>query len=306
MKQLAPITDIRLIRRGSGASGPVFSSEYNEGKLHLKLRSGLSFTAELERMQLPNDVEGLIRSLNQAREDQRCALYNCVFVFCKLKARKGSFWEDYNDPTGSKFKSLDHFLAALDLPNGATLAGWEVLVRFFDKETFVQVGPDTLGYMCSQISSYQKNTDQRKIDYQKIFDAYSAKYSVYTRAYFMDTVNRYVNKTYALRLMKQKEAKYFDPDTRPVKRQPVGTHRKRVVVEVKERQILKPAVENDFEIEEAQCGGCSLRDAEIKKLSKRIGVLVDYALALEAVLAKKVGKDKLEEILSISRPDFLP
>ena len=133
--------------------GVVLSDTLNMAKLHLSLRF-VKFETEMRRMNLPQDVKTLLEALLVEREKELEHKYQMVFIFSQLQ-QKGSFWQDFG------YNSIDELLASLDLPNGKTLGMWEILVRLFDKETFMLVGDEALSYMTFQISQHQKDIDQK-------------------------------------------------------------------------------------------------------------------------------------------------
>ncbi len=276
-------------RYGDDQVGVVLADTPIKAKLHLSLRF-VKFETEMQRMSLPNDIKTLLEALLEEREKELEHKYQMVFIFSQLQ-QKGSFWQDFN------YNSIDELLASLDLPNGKTLGMWEILVRLFDKETFMLVGDEALSYMTFQISQHQKNdVDQRKRDYQAIFDAYCASYTVFDKPTFYKTVNRYVNKHYVMKVVSKFDDK--DIDKTPTKNEPPGVRRVRIIRPIKEgvAQSIEPRLKNDFAIETNQCKGCRERDTKLNELQ-------EYSLALEQIIIEKIGESSLP---SIGRPKFLP
>jgi hypothetical protein len=154
-------------------------------KLHLHIRRH-NIEMELVKMHLPNDAKGLMQMALDERRRGLEGKYNLVCIWVKAQSR-GPFWKKFD------CRTLDELLAKLDLPNGMMLGKWEVLVKLFDKETFVLAGDETLGYMTALVGQYQKGAKQGLVAFQEIFDAYCGKYQAFDKANFCRIVNWYVN-----------------------------------------------------------------------------------------------------------------
>jgi hypothetical protein len=162
-----------------------------------------------------------LHQLLQIREAGFQAKYDAVFAFIKLK-REGVFWFDFG------FNSLDELLVHLDLPNGSTLGVWEVLVRLFDRDTFLLVGPDILGYMTLLVSKYQPDLNNKLLDYEQIFNNYCKTHQAFDKKEFEKILHGYINRKY----IESSGTKVGDIHKRPSKQTPVGVHEVRVLTPV--------------------------------------------------------------------------
>ncbi len=231
----------------SGPSGITSDHDLdNYGRLKLQLRS-LQFNTELQKMNLVGDVKELVQQLLWSRRQSFEFKYEMVFILTKLR-QKGSFWLDFG------FNSLDQLLIHLDLPNGTTLGMWEVLVRLFDKETFLLVGDEVLGYMTRVIALHQQDGNARKADYQAIFNAYCVSHPTFDKRSFVNTVDRYATKKYLL------ESQYGEE----VKASRAGLKKGQVVTRILESvghdHQEGPELIHDFSIQVMSCSGCRTRE----------------------------------------------
>lgn len=244
----------------TGSSG--ITSEHdldNYGRLRLQLRT-LQFNAELSKMNLADDIRELIHYLLWCRRQSFEFKYEMVFIMSKL-GQKGSFWLDFG------FNSLDDLFIHLDLPNGTTLGMWEVLVRLFDKETFLLVGDEVLGYMTRVISLHQSDSNIRKSDYQAIFDAYCTSYPTFDKKSFIGTVDRYATKKYLLEAQYGEEVK---PSRAGLKKGQVAI---RVLEPISQGRQEGPQLIHDFSIQVTQCSGCQSRDKALLSYNAHLAKL---------------------------------
>lgn len=252
----------------------------NFGRLKLQLRT-LQFNTELQKMDLLDDIKGLIHQLLHFRRQSFEFKYEMVFILTKLR-QKGSFWLDFG------YNSLDELLIHLDLPNGTTLGMWEVLVRLFDKDTFLLVGDEVLGYMTRVIALHQPDSNIRKSDYQAIFDAYCTSYPTFDKKKFCDTIDRYTTKKYLL-------TEQYGDDVRASR---AGLRKGQGVLRglspVSDGAQEGPELIQDFSIRVLQCNGCQAREkallaynAHLAKLERQIkeqgGEIPQRPLILEKV-----------------------
>src|SRR3989344_2852744 len=133
-------------------------------KIRLRLRV-MDFAQELTTS-LPKDIGKLHGLMVKARQDRNESIYRLVSVRNRLHLADENFWERFN------FRSEAEYIVHFGLPDGSTLARWTVMATLFDKPTFVLLGEEVLAYMLQAIVDYQDDTDERKKDYQSIFDAY--------------------------------------------------------------------------------------------------------------------------------------
>lgn len=187
-----------LVFGDDGAQIGLANENGQSQKLRLNIRRH-NIEMELVKMHLPHDVKEL---MHLALEERRRGLegrYNLVCIWVRAK-NKGEFWRKFD------CRTLDQLLARLELPNGKTIAMWEVLVRLFDKETFLLVGDEVLEYMTTLVSKYQKGAKQGLVAYQEIFDAYCAKHEAFDKNSFYKIVYWYVNTKYVSPKEKQAAA----------------------------------------------------------------------------------------------------
>lgn len=231
----------------------------NFGRLKLQLRT-LQFNTELQRMNLLDDIKGLIHQLLHFRRQSFEFKYEMVFILTKLR-QKGSFWLDFG------YNSLDELLIHLDLPNGTTLGMWEVLVRLFDKDTFLLVGDEVLGYMTRVIALHQTDGNIRKNDYQAIFDAYCTSYPTFDKKTFCETVDRYATKKYLLAEQYGDEVKASRAGLKK------GQGVQRVLGPVGEQKQEGPELIQDFSILLTQCTGCQAKNKALQAFNAHLAKL---------------------------------
>lgn len=174
-----------------GEDGPQISTVDESGqpkKLHLHIRRH-NIEMELVKMKLPHDAKELIQLALEERKRGLEGKYNLVCIWIRAQ-NKGEFWRKFD------CRTLDELLAKLDLPNGRILGVWESAVRLFDKETFLLVGDEALGYMMTLVSQHQKGAKQGLVAFQEIFEAYCAKYQAFDSDHFREVVHWYVNTKY--------------------------------------------------------------------------------------------------------------
>jgi len=257
-----------------------------QDRLSLNLRQ-LRYESEMKSMGLPEDLQACIKFQLDLRAETLENKYKQVFAYTQLQ-KFGSFWEDFG------CRSLDEWLATVDLPTGSTLANREVMVRMFSKETFVLIGDDMLGEMMLLICRVQSDTEKRKADYQAIFDAYCKSYTSFDKSKFREILYWYFNTNYSMPAGKKVE----NIKASPPSELPTGTHYVKVAKPVAEIQSYQehsapvvhssavpsvapttPSVTMDYVVEQRTCLGCRLRDAYIEDL--------------ERVIQSKLGKREL-------------
>jgi hypothetical protein len=234
-------------------------------KVKLSLRQ-LKYETELHKMGLPRDAEGIIHSMLRLREQSLAVKYNLAFHYTLLK-KQGEFWK------ASNHKSLDAWLAAFDLPMGATLAAREAMVRLFSKETFILAGDDILGEMIFEVSRWQADPEKKRKDYQRIFDQYCKTHDAFDKAEFRTILRWYVRTRYVNRTL----AKVTD-NTAPIpKPESVGMRQNKVLREVESSGEAQTEI--DFVVETSQCAGCK--------------AWRDYAETLETIIRSELGAKRL-------------
>jgi hypothetical protein len=245
-----------------------FGSDGGSGKkIALSLRT-LKYEKELAQLKLPRDTEGLIHSMLRLREQGLEVKYNLAFHFTLLK-QQGAFWQ------ASGHQSLNAWLAAFDLPMGATLAMREHMVRLFSKETFMLAGDDILHEMLREVANYQKDPDKQKKDYQRIFDAYCKSNDAFDKAEFRKTLIWYVRTRYINPTL----AKVTD-NTAPLPKTQKGERTRKVLVQAENATAPDlPPTETAIKISVDACAGC--------KLWK------DYATQLENIITSELGAKRL-------------
>lgn len=251
------------------AGGAIPFPQIGGKKIALGLRT-LKYEKELAKLGLPRDTEGLISSILRVREQGLEAKYNLAFHYTLLK-KQGAFWK------ASGHHSLDAWLAAFDLPMGATLAMREHMVKLFSKETFMLAGDDILHEMLREVASYQKDPDKQKKDYQRIFDAYCKSNDAFDKAEFRKTLIWYVRTRYINPTL----AKVTD-NTAPLPKRQKGERTRKVLVEAEASAAPElPQTESSIEVAVDVCAGC--------KLWK------DYAAQLEHIITSELGAKRLPE-----------
>lgn len=258
-------------RSGEGA-GIIYA---NQEKISLNLRS-LRLESEIKQSGYPSSLEEAVKCFIQCRADMLENRYEQVLLYIHLK-QFGSFWQDFG------FKSLEGWLADLDIPGGTTLANREVIVRLFDRKIFVLLGDDILGEMTYLVTRFQKDPEKRKVDYQNIFEAYCGMNDSFNKTEFRKIINWYVNTTYASKTIKVEDVKERPPRELPKGVQAVKVARPvaEIVIDhsgveeqAEEEQVLPhshlPESSMDFVIEHRLCAGCRARDAYIATLKRLI------------------------------------
>lgn len=240
-----------------------------QDRLSLNLRQ-LRYESEMQSMGLPADLQACIKFQLDLRAETLENKYKQVFAYTQLQ-KFGSFWEDFG------CRSLDEWLATVDLPTGTTLANREVMVRMFSKETFVLIGDDMLGEMMLLICRVQPNTEKRKADYQAIFDAYCKSYTSFDKSKFREILYWYFNTNYSMAAGKKVE----NIKASPPSELPTGTHYVKTAKPVAEirpyypenessktEQVATPNMPIDYVVEQRTCLGCRLRDGYIEELER--------------------------------------
>jgi len=233
-------------------------------KIKLQLRT-TPIEKEIARQKFPKDLAERLRIFEGRNETIMSEMYDMVLDFIDLSTRF-EFWKE--DGSGT----LVEWLAKRNMPCGATLADREVLVRLFDKNTFVKAGHNALGEMTFLVTKYQPDSDLRRRDYEAIFDAYMKSNDAFDKKEFRRILNWYINTTYIEPSARPKG----DNTARPPKSEPKGASSKREVRPINEDE---PNGEKDYHIEPVLCGGCRVRD--------------EYIAALEAVITSELGAKRL-------------
>jgi hypothetical protein len=251
----------------------------NQEKIALNLRK-LRFESEIKQAGYPQDMAAAINQFIQVRADMIENRYEQVMLYIYVQ-QFGSFWQDFG------CKSIDEWLAKFDLPTGSTLATREIMVRLFSRDTFILLGDEILGEMMYLVSRFQKDPEQKKADYQRIFDAYCKINDSFDKTEFRKIVNWYVNTNYASKTIEVEDVK-----ARPPRQLPKGMQAVKVARPITEIVNESPAVPAnqadassidddvdveslpdsamDVVIEHRLCAGCRARDAYISQLRRVI------------------------------------
>lgn len=241
-----------------------------DGGIRLGLRV-LKIEREIAELHLPNDIKKLMEGALADRQLTFECKYRQVCRWIEMQKR-GSFWRDFG------CKTLEELWARLDLPGGVALANWEILVRLFDRETFLLVGDDALGYMTRYIATYQQNIELRKQDYQQIFDNYCKQYAAFDASSFRRHINWHVNQKYVLPQLDEPRRQQLEKSKKPPRLVPAGVIQRREAVTIDQTESQAPLISpakpatpiKDFAIRYDTCGGCADRDRYIAELESVI------------------------------------
>lgn len=249
-----------IVRNYAGESAGITYA--NKEKVSLNLRK-LTFETEVKDAGYSKEMTEAINAGIQLRADTIENGYKTVLWYIHIK-QFGSFWQDFG------CKSIDEWLAKFDMPTGSTLASREVMVRLFDRETYLLVGDDVLGDMMFLVSRFQTDPEKKKTDYQNIFDTYCKTNDSFDKTEFRKIVNWYVNTNYASKTIGVEPKRVKDrPPTQLLK----GWQESKVARAVDVEQPAQSATPTmDFVIEQRLCAGCKARDEYIEKLQ---GVIRD-------------------------------
>jgi hypothetical protein len=254
-------------------------------KVKLKLRH-MSFARELDS--LPSELLKIHQLLIESRASLNQNTYLMVAAWNKLRIYD-HYW------TSFKFGSEDEYLAYYGLADGTTLAGWTIMVSLFDRSTFVLLGDEVLSFMMRSVGEYQPDTDERKKDYQKIFDLYCAMRDSFDKSTFYRTVRDYVLQKYEKALASEAGL--------PVEKwqqqrsiQSKGSRKRRQVVAAASKQTFGPHLASDFVWQSEVCSYCVAKAEAIKLFQEYVG-------ELEKIVSTKLGRrylpKKPEKIKSI-------
>lgn len=276
-------------------AGPETSAKYNQPpieaidletgkkvKLKLQLRH-MSFSREIAA--LPSDLLQLHKILMKHRSNRNVDLYMIVSVWNKMRVYE-RFWESF------KFSSEAEFFAYYDLPDGATLGRWTVLVELFDKTTFVLLGETVLLFMTELITKYQEDTDIRKKDYDAIFENYCKDHDSFDRTSFYRVVRHYVEEKYAKLFQQKAPENASDNKTIAKDAQKVGTRWVRKIKPVSSTQAYGPRLSKDFAWQEQKCSTCVShvqRQEDMLKHIRKLESLIERRLGAKAVPERPVS-----------------
>ncbi len=249
-------------------------------KIRLQLRK-MAFSKELR--DLPSDMLKVHELLIEQRSNRNANTYAMVAAWNKLRVHD-HYWTTFH------FTSESEYLAYYGLPDGSTLAAWTVMVNLFDKSTFVLLGDEVLSYMVRIIGEHQDNTEERKKDYQAIFDLYCNRHETFDKTAFYDTIRCYFMQKYEEPRAKA-EAVSLEEWRRRRSARTRGTALRRHVVDVGVRSPSSKTgegarVEQDFVWKREMCASC-------KEKLEIIEAWQHYAEELETVIRKHLGRQKL-------------
>lgn len=246
-------------------------------KVTLRLRT-MSFRREIGA--LPSDMRELHELLIEYRNKGNENTYMIVSAWNKLRIYE-DFWKPF------KFQSESEYLAYYGLPDGATLAGWTVMVNLFDKATFVLLGDVVLSFMMRMIGQYQPDTDARKKDYQEIFDRYCRAHDAFDKTTFYNLIQRYVAEMYE-KPRAQEAGISHEKWLRNRGLQHQGKTRRRVIRDAPNVQGIGPKITQDFDWQDEQCSHC------VSKLAV-INAFQAYTEMLEARILENLGREYLPD-----------
>lgn len=280
MQTSAVENTITIVTKGEDSAGlALVDKDGKPKKLKLQIRQ-LEFEVELARQNLPRDTESLLRFALEQRRQRILGKYNLACVWVRLKKDGSEFWKPFG------YSSLDGLLVGLELPMGATLARWEVLVNFFDKETFLLAGDNALAYMVHFIRQHQSDKERYLKDFQAIFDAYSAKYASFNKARFREIVHWYVNRHYVKQKGRASENPYSKPKTVfPSDRRSSDL---RATNQAFYRQDHGEA-QDDLQFYKHSCANCRERDERLKQRDERDEAARLYIVRLEEIIRINLG-----------------
>jgi len=244
-------------------------------KVALHLRT-MSFRREIGA--LPADMRELHALLIEYRNKGNENTYMVVSAWNKLGIYE-EFWKPF------KFQTEAEYLAYYGLPDGATLAGWTVMVNLFDKATFVLLGDVVLSFMMRMVGQYQSDTDARKRDYQEIFDRYCRAHEAFDKTTFYDLIQRYVVEVYE-KPKAQEAGMSREQWLRDQQLQRREKTRRRVIKDAPNVQTFGPKIAQDFDWQDEQCPYCLSKITVIKAFQ-------EYAHALEETIRKNLGPEYL-------------
>lgn len=266
-------------------TGPATAAQWNKPSIPLKDEKGKKVKLQLRRMSFAREIEGLpadMLKLHEMITERRLAgneiIYDTVAIWNKLRNYE-RYW------TSFKFSSEDEYLAYYDLPDGVTLASWTVMVNFFDKSTFLLLGSEVLSFMMRSVGEYQNNTDERKKDYQAIFDKYCGTREDFDKTAFYKIVRHYVGMKYERPLAQQVGLSHEDWQRQQSIRSN-GERKRREVTPVNTKQEFGPNIEHDFSWKHVRCSLCQAKIEVIKAYE-------EYVEKLESVVLDRVGRQYL-------------
>ncbi|MEK7559851.1 MAG: hypothetical protein AAB522_00930 [Patescibacteria group bacterium] len=273
-------------------TGPATAAQWNKPPIPLTDEKGRKVKFRLRRMSfareidnLPTDMLKLHKMITERRLAGNGIIYDTVAVWNKLR-RYERYW------TSFKFSSEDEYLAYYDLPDGVTLAGWTVMVNFFDKPTFLLLGSEVLSFMMRSVGQYQTNTDERKKDYQEIFDKYCGTREDFDKTDFYKIVRHYVDVKYERPLAQEAGLSHQDWQRQQSVRSN-GERKRREVTVVDTKQEFGPKITHDFSWKHEKCTQCMAK-LEVFKAYE------EYIEKLETALSEKIGRQHLPQ-----RPEMI-
>jgi hypothetical protein len=243
----------------------------------------MAFQKELE--ELPSDMKALIELLIQSRSRINGGIYETVTIWNRLR-NYDNYWLNF------RFDSEAQFLAHYCLPDGTTLAQWTVMAQLFDRATFVLLGDEVLLYMMRWVGQYQAGADERKKDYEIIFDRYCRAQDDFNKLAFYDVVRKYVIERYEKPLAKQAGMSHVEWLKHRAK-QARGKIFRPQVVDASRAQFRSPKVQRDFAWKQDECPYCSTKTQIIQNF-------IAYTRQLEQLVAKSQS-----EVALPKKPDNL-
>lgn len=259
---------IRLVHPGTGK------------KVRLRLRQ-MSFEKEADS--LPRDLQALHKAMIQARAGRNASIYRMVFVWNRLRKLRERYWEAFG------FNSDSEYLAYYGLPDGMQLAKWTAMVVLFDKATFTLVGDQVLSFLMAEVAKDVQSPEERKLEYQQIFDQYCNSYTAFDKYKFFRVVRSHMSKKYA-------EQERPEPRRNVVfanfKRESKPSSRRARKSPGAQSQVKQLATV-DAELASTACSFCSKAFVVLRAYER-------YTNNLESIIISKLGEEFLP-----SRPDVI-
>ncbi len=163
------------------------TTEVVKGKLHLAVwQSEEEFLATLEN--LPQDIHELHLRILRSRQSQEEATYERIVTYEKLYLTGRPFWKELRCAS-----SLVDYHRRYCLATGDALADLQLLVRWFDRPTFLLVGAEELRRLIRAAESCfsgRHNEPRRRQMIKEIFDHYTASYPRFSLLEFWGVVEQ--------------------------------------------------------------------------------------------------------------------
>lgn len=271
--------------------GPTTFAEWDHPRLPLVNEDGVKIKLQLRRMSFDREIANAFpvemlavhQILIEERGRRNASIYMMVSAWNKLKVHE-RYWESF------KFNNEPDYLTYYGLPDGMTLAGWTIMVRLFDKATFVLLGDEVLSFLMRLVGTHQSDTDERKHDYQAIFDRYCKHHDYFDKDDFYTIIRQYIKEKYQpVTVQIQRDGKNRNKPVihaKPAETHDTRTTKTRIIQPIVKEQKFGPTLEHDFAWKEHRCPVCVEKIIIIADQKK-------YIERLEAIIRAKVGEAAL-------------